>query len=64
MRNQFSGSASHDHVIVDGEGKMIGTLRVKPSGILWKPRNSQVYYRISLDEFAELAKKKGEKVKR
>ncbi len=49
--NSFAQPAYHDHTINDADGKKIGTLRVKPSGVLWKPANQQKFFSVSLDEF-------------
>ncbi len=32
---------------------MIGTIRVKPSTILWKPAGQQKFYAVTLDTFAK-----------
>jgi len=36
----------------DNGGK-VGTLRIKPNGVLWKPVNAKKFYAVSLDKFAE-----------
>jgi hypothetical protein len=33
--------------------RVIATIRVKPSTILWKPRGQTKYYSVSLEKFAE-----------
>jgi len=50
-RNQFSRPTRVDHEILGASGKKIGILRVKPSGVLWKPVNQQKFYSVSLDQF-------------
>jgi hypothetical protein len=30
---------------------IIGTIRVKPSGVLWKPKGQRKYYAVNLDQF-------------
>jgi hypothetical protein len=52
-----------DWHIYDGESK-IGTLRVKASGILWKPRGKHSWLKVSIDEFAEYAEANGKPVKK
>jgi hypothetical protein len=36
---------------VDNNGSVIGTIRIKPSGILWKPKGQHKFLRVSLDTF-------------
>ena len=46
--------ASPDHIeetILSANGEVIGTIRVKPSSILWKPKGAQKYFSVSLDSF-------------
>jgi len=50
-KNQFSRPMCVDHEIISASGQKIGLLRVKPSGLLWKPVNQQKFYSISLDQF-------------
>lgn len=62
MSNKFRDSVFHEHVIEDEEGKIIGRLRVKPSGILWKPKYSHYFYRVWLEDFEKLAIEKDDKL--
>jgi len=32
---------------------LVGTIRVKPSTVLWKPAGQRQFYAVALDEFAE-----------
>ena len=50
---QFGSPQNYDHEIQDLKGKKIGTVRVKPTGIAWKPRNARKFYSVSLDKFTE-----------
>jgi hypothetical protein len=52
-RYRFSELTYFDYEIEDLDGRKVGTLRVKPSRLLWKPANAQDFYSISLDSFAE-----------
>ena len=52
-KNRFSSSQYYDHVFADNEGAKIGTLRVKPNGILWKPAGQQKFFKVSLDKFRD-----------
>ena len=61
MAYAFRASESQDFTIIDlnDENKIIGHVRVKPSGILWADKSGQTWYRLSIKKFAELAKKHG-----
>ena len=50
--NSFAQPKLQDHTILDADGKVVGHVRVKPSGMLWAPRDSKVWYRLSLEQFA------------
>lgn len=62
--NSFSPSKVQDTTIVDNEGKTVGHIRVKPSGVLWAPSNSKVWYGLSLDQLDAIAKEQGKKQKK
>ena len=50
--NKFATPAHIEETIVDATtGATIGTIRVKPSGLLWKPKGQRKYYQVSLDTF-------------
>ena len=49
------------HEIVDGQNKVVGHVRVKPSGILWSPKNRKDWFGVSLDAFAEFMEANGKK---
>lgn len=51
-KNEFSRPDHYDHEILGkSDGKKIGTLRVKPIGLLWKPANQQDFLSVTLDQF-------------
>ncbi len=50
-KNYFAFPDHQDFVIKDENGRIVGTLRVKPSGLSWKPKSSQQFYTVSLDQF-------------
>lgn len=56
--NRFKARELEDFTI-ENDGKVIGHIRVKPSGILWAPRDSKKWYRISLEDFAAFAEENG-----
>ncbi len=51
--NQFTSPAYIEETINDSAGKVIGKIRIKPSSVLWKPKNQQKFYSVSLDQFAD-----------
>jgi hypothetical protein len=59
--NKFRPRKFEDFEILDGDNRVVGHIRVKPSGVLWAPANSQVWYRISLPLFAQFMEKYGNK---
>lgn len=49
---RFWEQESYDHIIIDANtNKAIGRLRIKPSSILWKPKNQRKFLAIPLDDF-------------
>ena len=51
--NSFKTSVYHEETIVGADGKLLGIIRVKPSGVLWKPNGSSRYYSVSLKFFID-----------
>jgi hypothetical protein len=62
--NNFRPRKFEDHEIIDGDNKVVGHVRVKPSGILWAPASSKVWYGIPLEAFAHFMELKGKKQKK
>lgn len=62
--NNFRPRKFEDHEIVDQNNNVIGHVRVKPSGILWAPSNSKVWYGVSLNQFAKFIEANGKKQKK
>jgi hypothetical protein len=52
-KNKFAGPDHYEHEIHDENDKKVGTLRVKPSGILWKPVDKQKFHAVKLDKFID-----------
>jgi hypothetical protein len=61
MKNRFYPEKYYDHSIVDEEGITIGHIRVKPSGILWAPKDAKVWHGLSLKRFATFCERHGKK---
>jgi len=62
--NSFRPNKFEDHEIVDGNNNVVGHIRVKPSGILWSPKNGKDWYGISLADFAAYVEVNGKKLKK
>jgi len=62
--NSFRPRKFEDHEIVDGDNKVVGHVRVKPSGIHWSPKNGKDWYGISLSDFADYMETNGKKLKK
>lgn len=62
--NSFRPRKFEDHEIVDDNNKVVGHVRVKPSGIHWSPKNGKDWYGISLLDFADYMEKNGKKLKK
>jgi hypothetical protein len=60
MAKEFRARQFDDFEILENQ-QMVGTVRVKPSGILWSPRGSHSWFRIGIEEFGEYAQKHGTK---
>lgn len=61
--NSFRSRKFEDHEIVDDSNKVVGHIRVKPSGILWSPKNGKDWYGLSLTDFATYIELNGKKQK-
>ena len=49
---RFLEADYYEHVIVaDRDGEKVGTIRVKPVSILWKPKGAQKYFSASIEAF-------------
>lgn len=59
--NSFRPRKYEDHEIVDDKNKVVGHIRVKPSGILWSPKNGKDWYGVSLNEFSLYMEENGKK---
>jgi hypothetical protein len=62
---RFSGQQSYEHSISRASGGFFGTIRIKPSTILWKPqrgKGKKPWFSVDLDEFIACAQKINRKV--
>jgi len=62
--NKFRPRKFEDFEIVDADDKVVGHVRVKPSGVLWAPTNSHVWHVVSLDAFAQFMQQNGKRQKK
>ncbi len=53
MNNSFRSPAFTEETIVDESGLVVGHIRLKPSGILWKPKGNGKYYSVPIDKFED-----------
>jgi hypothetical protein len=62
MAFAFKLPESQDYTVIDANTEATkGHIRIKPSGILWKGKSGQKWYRLSIEEFGKLAEKHGKK---
>jgi hypothetical protein len=50
-QNKFRSPTFVETTILDGNGVTVGTLRLKPSSVNWKPKSGQKFYSVSLTDF-------------
>jgi hypothetical protein len=50
--NSFASPEFLEETVKDPAGRIIGTIRLKPSSVLWRPANQQSYFKVTLDDFA------------
>jgi hypothetical protein len=62
--NNFASPKYVDHKILDKNGKAVGEIRIKPSGILWCPKGKHSWYGLSLEAFAKYAEENGKEQKK
>lgn len=54
MANRFNRPVRYDQKIVDEDG-VVGTIRIKPNRIAWKPgaQGSTLFYSVDLEKFTK-----------
>jgi hypothetical protein len=57
--NRFSPEKFHDFRIVDGNGAVVGHIRIKPSGVHWAPKDAKLWYGVTIEKFGEFMKENG-----
>ncbi len=61
MAYAFKRQESEDFVIVDlnDSEKVVGKIRVKPSGVLWSPKGGHKFFKLTIQQFAKFAEEHG-----
>jgi len=60
MNNRFWPAKFEDFTIVTGRrNRVVGHIRVKPSGIHWAPKSANVWYGVDLNKFSKWMIKNG-----
>lgn len=49
--NRFKSPEFLEEMIVDQDFNVIGTIRVKPSSVMWKPKGSHKFHSVKLGDF-------------
>lgn len=50
-KNSFRIPKFVDHVIEGDDGRVFGTLRIKPSGVAWAPADGKKWRSVGLEKF-------------
>jgi hypothetical protein len=58
-RFRFQRRSFEQHTILDGDGHVVGHLRIKPGAIWWKPAGIVWWYGVKLGRFAQYVKRVG-----
>jgi hypothetical protein len=62
MAYAFKLPESQDYTVIEANTDAnVGHIRNKPSGVLWRKKSGQNWYRLSIENFGELAKKHAKK---
>jgi len=62
-RNYFGNYTYREETIYNPQDEKIGTIRVKPSAILWKSAHEGKFRYVSLDEFIKWMESKSDLVR-
>ena len=52
-KNSFRGADFVEETIVDDQGVVVGTIRIKPSSVLWKPKGKHSFLSVPLEKFTD-----------
>jgi hypothetical protein len=59
VAKEFRASECADFTIVE-DGQVFGKIRLKPSGILWRPKGKRSWYGVTIEAFADYAEQNGQ----
>ncbi|HIJ53678.1 MAG TPA: hypothetical protein HPP66_11065 [Planctomycetes bacterium] len=62
-KNNFRLPKFYELEIVNEKSRVVGKIRIKPNGILWKSRSSRDWLGVNLETFTAFMKEKGMKLK-
>ena len=51
LKNRFRSPEFIEQTIVDEHREVVGTIRIKPTSVLWKPKGAYSFYAVKLGEF-------------
>jgi hypothetical protein len=51
--NRFKSATYIEETILDDDDGVVGTIRLKPSSILWKPSGARKFYAVPLKRFGD-----------
>jgi hypothetical protein len=51
--NRFESAKFVEERILDQKGNVVGLIRLKPSGVLWKPKSAGKFYAVPLATFTQ-----------
>jgi len=51
--NRFASQEFVEERVLDQKGNVVGTIRIKPSGVLWKPKGAGKFYSVPLSTFID-----------
>jgi hypothetical protein len=57
-RKTIQRAQSEDFAIMD-DGKKVGEVRIKASGLLWKAKGKQSWFGVTIEQFANFAETNG-----
>lgn len=52
-KNSFKTPEFVEVDIVDGNGGVVGTIRLKPSSVLWKAKRQRSFFAVPLEKFVQ-----------
>ena len=62
--NNFKPRKYYDFEIVNPKARMVGSVRIKPSGVLWAPAFAKVWYGVPLEKFANFMEREGKQLRK